>query len=333
MTIMKNTVFWTCTLLVSSAFWPSAVLAQQHNYDNDRTAKHIARVGKFDSWTVRLIEESAIIGGNTAVLYEPVMHSDTLQGRVAYTNPPDCHWRTSNAYADVLGVVKASASVFPERRDSGYCARLEVRMEEVKVPDADNMEVICQGAMYLGSIMEPVGDPVHARKKVLFGVPYSGRPQALKVDYKAVVGNEAIRATGIGHKKELDVPDYAEMVLILQRRWEDSHGHIYAERVGTAYERIDTSVTEWRNGQILPLKYGDITSDSSYCKAVGLMEEKGDCYAINNRGKSVPVIETGWADEDTKPNTLIIRFSASCGEPFCGGSGNTLWIDNVELVF
>lgn len=113
---MKNTVFWTGTLLMSSAFWPSAVLAQHDNCDNDRTAKHIAQVGKFDSWMVRLIEESAIIGGNTAVLYEPAMHSDTLRGRVAYTNPPDCHWRTSNAYADVLGVVKASTSVFPEKR-------------------------------------------------------------------------------------------------------------------------------------------------------------------------------------------------------------------------
>ena len=57
-----------------------------------------------------------------------------------------------------------------------------------------------------------------------------------------------------------------------------------------------------------------------------------DLYAVNSRGKTVRVIEEGWAEADEEPNYLIIRFLSSCEKAFHGGLGNTLWIDNIKLV-
>ena len=155
----------------------------------------------------------------------------------------------------------------------------------------------------------------------------------MQLDYKAIVGGEAVRATGLSRKKRLGYKDFADLVLMLQYRWEDEDGNVYAKRVGTAYERITESCTEWQNGHVVPVKYGDITSDPEYEPYMGLIEERLSNYTLNSRGESVPVHEVGWAEPGTRPNHLIIRFSSSYGEAFSGAIGNKLWIDNVKLVF
>ena len=56
-------------------------------------------------------------------------------------------------------------------------------------------------------------------------------------------------------------------------------------------------------------------------------------YARNSKGKSVPVKEVGWASANEKPTHLILQFSSSDGGAYIGTPGNTLWIDNVALVY
>ena len=56
-------------------------------------------------------------------------------------------------------------------------------------------------------------------------------------------------------------------------------------------------------------------------------------YALNSKGKNVPISEEGWADADETPTHIIIKFDSSHGEPFVGSPGNTFWIDNVRLVY
>lgn len=311
------------------AFFPLLAFAQ----DDARTAREIEEIGKFDFWTVRIMDESAIIGGETSCLFEPTACNDTVTGRKVYVNPEGCLWRTSNVYADVLGVVKTSTSVFPEKRGDGYCARCEVVMEELKVLGLLNMDVAAQGSVFLGKVVEPIKDTKNPQGKLLFGVPFTGTPKAMQLDYKAIVGGEAVRATGLSRKKRLGYKDFADLVLMLQYRWEDEDGNVYAKRVGTAYERITESCTEWQNGHVVPVKYGDITSDPEYEPYMGLIEERLSNYTLNSRGESVPVHEVGWAEPGTRPNHLIIRFSSSYGEAFSGAVGNKLWIDNVKLVF
>ena len=46
-------------------------------------------------------------------------------------------WATSNVMARVACITKTNTSVFPEKRGDGYCARMDTRMESVKVLGID----------------------------------------------------------------------------------------------------------------------------------------------------------------------------------------------------
>ena len=79
--------------------------------------------------------------------------------------------------------------------------------------------------------------------------------------------------------------------------------------------------------------YGDITNEPFYEEYMGLKTDPETAYhAINSRGKNVVVEEDGWAEIGTEPNYMMLHFIASCGKAFYGGVGNTLWVDNVEIV-
>lgn len=111
--------------------------------------------GDMDQWVVREIQESGIIGGNKKHLYE-VGPTDTIVGNTAYHNRGGSPWANSNVMAKVAGVVKTNTSVFPERRGDGWCARLETRMESVKVFGLVDIEVVAAGSVFLGSVHEPI---------------------------------------------------------------------------------------------------------------------------------------------------------------------------------
>lgn len=294
----------------------------------------INEYGKFDRWCLREIKESGIIGGRTRYLYEFYESQDTLRtGKQPYQAPDGYLWRTNNVLAIVAGVVKTSNTVYPEPRGEGFCARIETHIEEVKAMGIINMDVVCQGAMMIGTLPEPIKDTKSPMAKVLYGIPFEGKPKAVKFDYKADVGYEAIRGTGFSKLKHLEYPDSAEVTFILQKRWEDEKGHVHALRVATGIERFAESVPEWVNGHEVLLHYGDITGEPFYEYYMGLKTDPETAYhTLNSKGKNVIVEEDGWADPGTEPNYLILHFIASCGKAFYGGVGNTLWVDNVEII-
>jgi hypothetical protein len=92
-------------------------------------------------------------------------------------------------------------------------------------------------------------------------------------------------------------------------------------------------VPQWKNGHEIKIHYGDITSEPFYKEYMGLKTDPDLVwYTVNSKGRKVIVQEEGWADEDTEPNHMMIYFISSCGKAFYGGVGNTVWIDNVEVV-
>ena len=297
--------------------------------------EQINSYGNFDRWCVREIQESGLIGGHTKYLYEFYgSPSDTLRtGKTPYESPEGYPWRTNNVLAVVAGVVKTSNTVYPEKRGDGYCARVETHIEEVKALGVVNMDVTCQGVMLVGSLPEPIKDTKSPMSKVDYGFPFTGKPRAVKLDYKADVGHDVIRATGFSKKKNLGVPDWAEFTVVLQKRWEDEDGNVHALRVGTGIERIMEDVPQWKNGHEIKIHYGDITSEPFYKEYMGLKTDPDLVwYTVNSKGRKVIVQEEGWADEGTEPNHMMIYFISSCGKAFYGGVGNTVWIDNVEVV-
>lgn len=313
----------------------SLICSSVSSYAQQNIVEQINECGKFDSWSVREIEESAIIGGDTKYLYEFYgSPADTLRaGKQPFTAPEGYLWRTNNVLAVVAGVVKTNNTVYPEKRGDGYCARIETHIEHVKALGVVNMDVTCQGVLLVGTLPEPIRDTKSPMTKVQYGLPFSGKPIALKFDYKADVGHETIRGTGFSRLKPMGYPDYAEMTVILQKRWEDAEGRIHALRVGTCIERVTEDVPDWIEGHVMTIRYGDITGEPFYEDYMGLKTDpETRYYARNSKGENVVVEEDGWAEPGTEPNYLMIHFLSSCGEAFYGGVGNTLWLDNVRLV-
>ena len=67
---------------------------------------------------------------------------------------------------------------------------------------------------------------------------------------------------------------------------------------------------------------------------MGLMSGGSDSfYALNSKGKNVPIQEDGWAGPDETPTHIILKFDSSHGGAYVGTIGNTLWVDNVKLVY
>lgn len=289
--------------------------------------------GDFSTWKQRGITESKLIGGKHKTIYE-IAPEGKSEGNTPYLNEGGSPWATSNVYAKVAGVVKGSNTVSPAVHNGNRCAKMEAKMEEVKVLGLVNMDVMVAGTVFLGQIYEPITSPKGPFSKMEMGIPYTKRPSALVFDYQVDMpaDNSRIKSTGFSPKKVLSGRDNAEVYVLLQKRWEDEKGNLYAQRVGTGRERYNKSIP-WTTGHQLPIHYGDITKESFYKPWMGLLNGEKAYYAKNSKGKLVPVQEVEWAPADAIPTHVLVMLSSSCGEPFVGTGGLTLYVDNVAFGF
>lgn len=289
--------------------------------------------GDFSTWKKRGITESKLIGGNHKTIYE-VAPEGSSEGNIPYINEGGSPWATSNVYAKVAGVVKGSNTVTPAIHEGNRCAKMEAKMEQVKVLGLVNMDVMVAGTIFLGQVYEPITSPKGPFSKMEMGIPYTKRPSALVYDMKVDMpeNDTRIKSTGFSPKKTLQGRDNAEVYVLLQKRWEDSDGKIYAQRVGTGRERYNKSIP-WTEKHVLPIHYGDITKEPFYKSWMGLLNGDKAYYAKNSKGKLVPVEEVDWAPADAEPTHVLVMLSSSCGEPFVGTEGLTIYVDNVAFGF
>ncbi len=268
--------------------------------------ERIEVLNDFETWTERSIKESAIIGGKTKTLYKP--------GGV---------WGCSNAYAKVMGVEKVSVSVTPEKRGIGTCCRMESTLEIVSAIGI-NFKALATGSIYTGKMVDVISskqtsDPNSA---IDMGIPFTGRPTALILDYKALIKDEkAVYAPAKTQVKEVEGRDAGIITLFLQHRWEEN-GHVYAYRVGTIQKKITQSTDDWKNDFRIPVIYGK----SSVALA------KNNQKTHNSKGDMVPIEEVDYR-ADVEPTHLIIQISAGCMPPFTGCPGNIVWCDNIRLEY
>ena len=332
---MKKSRFLTAFVVFSLCMFPHFSIAQTSvSNQSQKVLDNLNSYGTFDNWCIRSVKESKIIGGETKTLYEFFGNQEVLDnGDQPFEAPDGYIWRTNNVIAKIVGIVKTNTTVFPEERDGGYCARIETHMEKVKAMGIIDIEVCCQGAFILGALPEPIKDTKSPMAKVLYGVPFDGRPEALVFDYKADVGHEKVYATGLSKVKYTEEKDYPIAVCILQKRWEDEKGKIHASRVATSMHMFYDNQDVWANDFTMKLHYGDISNEPFFEPFMDLNNEKDQAFhALNSNGKNVMVQEEAWADADEIPTHLLVYFLSSSGGAFAGGVGNTLWIDNVHLV-
>lgn len=288
--------------------------------------------GNMNHWVARNIKESDIIGGNAKTLYE-IGPDRTVNGNVPYKNLGKSPWATSNVMAKVMGIVKTNSSVYREARGNGYCAKLATHIEHVKVLGMIDISVLAAGSIFLGDVHEPISGSKDGERALNWGIPYTKRPKALRFDYRVALTNEPnrIKQTGFSKVQTVAGKDCATAVLLLQKRSEDSKGNVTAKRVGTVVVEYRNSSSGWVNNATYQVLYGDLRHRQGYNER--LMGLRQTDYVRNSKGKSVVLKEVGWADAGEQPTHLIVQFSSSNGGAFIGSPGNTIWIDNVRLVF
>ncbi len=294
--------------------------------------EELVKFGNFDSWITRTIKESVLVGGKTQTLYE-VGPKGTFDGARAYTNQGGSPWANSNVYAKVAGVVKTNVSVYPDKHQGGQCAKLSTHIVSAKAIGVINISVLATGSMFLGTLLEPITSSSNPMSKMSLGIPFTKKPKAVKFDYKFnSPGTERIRETGFSKRQKVAGKDMGQVTCLLQKRWEDADGNIHALRVGTMRHMFSQN-TDWKEGQSFTIHYGDITGESFYRSWMGLIGGGESFYALNSKGKNVPIKEEGWADPNETPTHIVLKFDSSHGGAYVGTIGNTLWIDNVKLVY
>lgn len=289
--------------------------------------------GNMDQWISRKIKESFVIGGKTVTLYEIGKSSEVIPENTPYVSKTS-PWAVSSVYAKVKGITKGSVTVFPERRDDGYCARLDTKIESVKVLGIININVLASGTIFLGQMIEPVTGTKDPLKNIIAGAPFSGKPNYLQFDYKVITGGPNYRINGLSKKgTATGTISHAIAYVYLQQRWEDKDGNIHAKRIGTGWETFDKSVANWQNKHRITIHYGDISHTNYFNPKMGLKIGEESYYTRNSKGKLVPIIEDQWGAASDPVTHIFIQFSSSDGGPFVGNPESKFWIDNVGLVY
>ncbi len=288
--------------------------------------------GDMEQWVTRHIKESALLGGKTKTIYV-CGPEETIRKNEAYDFNKTI-WGISNAFASVMGVDKAACTTQPEVRGDGLCARLDTKMETVKVLGLVNIEVCIVGTLFLGAVNEPVHSVNDPYGSIDMGIPFSQKPKALLLDLKARISPERTLTKALGLRSHtIEGHDEGEVFVFLQKRWEDADGKIYAKRIGTARHRFDKSIPDWVNDYRIDIHYGDISHRSDFKKYMGLFPDGGEFKAKNSRGEMKWIDEVGWGDADDEPTHMILMITAGCYPAFYGAIGNALWVDNLRWVY
>jgi hypothetical protein len=288
--------------------------------------------GDFEQWTVRYVTESKIIGGQEKVLYV-IGPTDTIHSNEIY-DYKNTIWSTSNAFAKVMGVVKTSNNVTPDKGPTGTCAKLATEFAYCKVAGVVNIKVLAAGSIYWGKMLEPVTGVSDPFAFIDWGIPFSKRPNALVLDYKATIPNTGKLVKGTTTRTiEFDGYDPAEILFVLQYRWEDEKGNVHAKRVGTAICHIDQSSNGWKKDFCVPVIYGDARESADFQPYMDLLRGDMTMYTINSKGKKKPILEETWADPDCPVTHAIMWLTSGSSGAFIGAIGNVLWLDEIRLEY
>lgn len=288
--------------------------------------------GDFEQWAVRYVTESQIIGGQEKTLYV-IGPTDTVRGNEVY-DYKNTIWSTSNTFAKVMGVVKISNNVTPDNGPMGKCAKLATQIATCKVAGMLNIKVLAAGSIYWGKMLEPVTGVSDPFAFIDWGIPFTKRPKALVLNYKSNIPNTGKLVKGTTTRTiEFDGYDPAEILFVLQYRWEDDKGNIHAKRVGTVIYHVDQSSDGWMKDFRIPVIYGDARESADYQPYMDLLSGERTMYAINSKGKKKPILEEAWADSDCPVTHAIMWLtSGSCGA-FTGALDNVLWVDEIRLEY
>jgi hypothetical protein len=298
------------------------------NYiDGDGQLKY----SSLDNWYSRKLKESSLLSGNVIELYGVGKVSSTADFTDMKLKDNSAPWATTNIYAKMVLDV-GNTRVIPEKRGDGYCARLETKIRKDNIAGF-KVDVLLAGTLFLGETAEPVKGMKDPEKNASQGIPFSGMPKAVKFDYKYHVGKSRVVATT--NVKPVAGEDRADFAILLQKRWEDKDGNVFATRIGGNRLFFTGSVNQWVTEATYPVYYGDVTKLPQYDqKTMGLIPSVGKVYVKNSKGDMVSLVETGWGKPGETPTHMIMYFTSSYeGMKYTGSTESVFWVDNIELIY
>jgi hypothetical protein len=284
-----------------------------------------------DNWYARKLKESVLLSGKTIDLYgvgKVSAGANLFDLKLKDNTSP---WGTTNIYAKMV-LDLGNTRVIPEKRGDGYCARLETKIRKDNIAGFE-VEVLLAGTLFLGETAEPVKGMKDPEKYANQGIPFTGMPKAVKFDYKYHVGKKRVVATT--NVKPVDGEDRTDFAIILQKRWEDKDGNVFATRIGGYRQFFTGTESQWVNGATFPVFYGDATKLPHYePETMGLIPSVGRVFVKNSKGALVPLVETGWGKPGENPTHIIMYFTSSYeGMKYTGSTESVFWVDNIELVY
>lgn len=322
--------------LLKSAFlfvflFVSTVCLDAQNKKVFTDAKGQLNYSSLDNWYARQLKESVILSGETIELYGVGKVGPNADLTDMKLKDPASPWGTTNIFAKMVLDV-GNTRVIPEKRGNGYCARLETKIRKDNIAGF-KVDILLAGTLFLGETIEPVKGMKEPEKSASQGIPFTGMPKAVKFDYKHRIGKNRVMATT--NVKAVAGEDKADFSILLQKRWEDEKGNVFATRIGGNRLFFTGTVNEWVNGATFPVYYGDSTRQPQYDpKTMGLIPSVGKVYVKNSKGAMVPLVETGWGKPGEKPTHLIMYFTSSYeGMLYTGSTESVFWVDNIELIY
>ncbi len=185
-----------------------------------------------------------------------------------------------------------------ERDNSNY-----VKMESVAAPALVRMAA---ATIFIGKFTDGFPSVSDPRSNITLGTPFSARPLSFSFSYTYQPGPN----NQDGNGDPLSYGDQCDIYLFLENR-EGSE----VKRVGTAWFRSGTSVSEWSRENIA-IKYGPLDASDPWYD-----------YAQ-------PVEGEAWGDgTETVTHITILATSSFEGDFFKGAIGSTLELDDIELVY
>lgn len=284
-----------------------------------------------DFWYARKVQESILLSGNTIDLFGVGRINPGSDLFDTNLKDPKSPWGTSNIFSKMV-LDLGNTRVFPEKRENGYCCRLETAIRKDNIAGL-KVEVLISGTLFVGDMIEPVRSLKDPLKNVNQGIPFNKKPKAVRFDYKYTVGKQRVKA--VYSVDAAEGSDKAEFCLILQKRWEDKNGNVFATRIGGARQFFTGTVNQWINSATFPVSYGDITHLPEYdAKTMGLIPGVGEVFVKNSKNAMVPLVETGWGKADDEPTHLILYFTSSYeGVQYIGSVESKFWVDNIQLIY
>ena len=254
------------------------------------------------------------VNGDTEIVCDPVTFTTESQialynggfenwwmdGKVAYANEQGkSYWDTSNVGATTVG--DSNTSETTEVVHSGSkAARLESKYILIKFAAA---------SLYTGTFGELVGT---SGAKLNWGVPFTGRPTALKgwMQYAPVniasSGNKGFSSSAPSEAPGRGEPDVCGM---------------YCALLSEALKVDNTDMStfpDWENDSRV-IAYGSLADEQN-------VNSNGQWKEVN-----IPLV---YNDLNRKPTHLLVVFSASkYGDYFHGGVGSTLYVDDFSFEY